>query len=210
MHTKETMEKKYNIIYADPPWRYDMNRGQGAAENHYPTMSIQEICRLPVAELAAKDCALFLWVTFPQLQDAMKLFEAWGFTYKTLGFAWVKQNKSGKGFFFGMGYWTRSNVEICLLGIKGHPKRISKSISQLIISPLEQHSKKPDEVRKRIVELFGELPRIELFARQKTSGWDVWGNEVEGSASSRILENAGKGDGNRGICISTQRFDKGV
>ena len=89
------------------------------------------------------------------------------------------------------------------------PKRISKSISQLIISPLEQHSKKPDEVRKRIVELFGELPRIELFARQKTSGWDVWGNEVEGSASSRILENAGKGDGNRGICISTQRFDKG-
>ena len=178
------MEKKYNIIYADPPWRYDMNRGQGAAENHYPTMSIQEICRLPVAELAAKDCALFLWVTFPQLQDAMKLFEAWGFTYKTLGFAWVKQ-------------------------IKGHPKRISKSISQLIISPLEQHSKKPDEVRKRIVELFGELPRIELFARQKTSGWDVWGNEVEGSASSRILENAGKGDGNRGICISTQRFDKG-
>lgn len=88
-------------------------------------------------------------------------------------------------------------------------KRISKSISQLIISPLEQHSKKPDEVRKRIVELFGELPRIELFARQKTSGWDVWGNEVEGSASSRILENAGKGDGNRGICISTQRFDKG-
>ena len=138
----------------------------------------------------------------------MKLFEAWGFTYKTLGFAWVKQNKSGKGFFFGMGYWTRSNVEICLLGIKGHPKRISKSISQLIISPLEQHSKKPDEVRKRIVELFGELPRIELFARQKTSGWDVWGNEVEGSASSRILENAGKGDGNRGICISTQRFDK--
>ena len=83
-----------------------MNRGQGAAENHYPTMSIQEICRLPVAELAAKDCALFLWVTFPQLQDAMKLFEAWGFTYKTLGFAWVKQNKSGKGFFFGMGYCT--------------------------------------------------------------------------------------------------------
>ena len=79
-----------------------------------------------------------------------------------------------------MGYWTHgSNVEICLLGIKGHPKRISKSISQLIISPLEQHSKKPDEVRKRIVELFGELPRIELFARQKTSGWDVWGNEVE-------------------------------
>ena len=133
MHIKETMEKKYNIIYADPPWRYDMNRGQGAAENHYPTMSIQEICRLPIAELAAKDCALFLWVTFPQLQDAMKLFEAWGFTYKTLGFAWVKQNKSGKGFFFGMGYWTRSNVEICLLGIKGHPKRISKSISQLII-----------------------------------------------------------------------------
>ena len=97
----------------------------------------------------------------------MKLFEAWGFTYKTLGFAWVKQNKSGKGFFFGMGYWTRSNVEICLLGIKGHPKRISKSISQLIISPLEQHSKKPDEVRKRIVELFGELRELNCLQGRK-------------------------------------------
>ena len=183
----------YSIIYADPPWQYQRSKVQGAAENHYPTMSIQEICRLPVAELAAKDCALFLWVTFPQLQDAMKLFEAWGFTYKTLGFAWVKQNKSGKGFFFGMGYWTRSNVEICLLGIKGHPKRISKSISQLIISPLEQHSKKPDEARERIVALMGDVPRVELFARQTAPGWDVWGNEVEPTAGLRDILSQRKG-----------------
>ena len=142
MHTKETMEKKYNIIYADPPWRYDMNRGQGAAENHYPTMSIQEICRLPVAELAAKDCALFLWVTFPQLQDAMKLFEAWGFTYKTLGFAWVKQNKSGKGFFFGMGYWTRSNVEICLLMLRRRKGKKQRRIPSGLQKPLRSKQRR--------------------------------------------------------------------
>ena len=178
MHTKETMEKKYNIIYADPPWRYDMNRGQGAAENHYPTMSIQEICRLPVAELAAKDCALFLWVTFPQLQDAMKLFEAWGFTYKTIGFVWVKQNKKSDSLFWGMGYWTRSNVELCILATKGHPKRVNAAVHQVIVSHIEEHSKKPQEARERIVSLMGDLPRIELFARQSTPGWDVWGNEV--------------------------------
>ena len=160
-----------------------MNRGQGAAENHYPTMSIQEICRLPVAELAAKDCALFLWVTFPQLQDAMKLFEAWGFTYKTLGFAWVKQNKSGNGFFMGLGWWTRSNAEICLLAVKGKPRRTSAGVRQLRLSPVEQHSKKPDVVRDNIVTLMGDLPRIELFARQSTPGWDVWGNEVDSSIS---------------------------
>lgn len=186
------MEKKYNIIYADPPWRYDLSKGQGVAENHYRTMDIQEICGLPISEIAAKDAALFLWVTFPQLPEAFKVMKAWGFSYKTVAFVWVKQNKSGKGFFFGLGYWTRSNAEICLLGIKGHPKRISKKVFQLIVSPLERHSKKPEEARKRIVELMGDLPRIELFARQETPGWDIWGKEVTSSLEVRNLEKFGR------------------
>ena len=171
-------QKKYNIIYADPPWRYQMNKGQGVAEKHYATMSIQEICELPVETIADKDSVLFLWVTFPQLSEAFKVIKAWGFTYKTVAFVWVKLNKSGKGFFFGLGYWTRSNAEICLLAVKGKPKRKSKKVFQIITSPLQEHSRKPEEARKRIVELMGDIPRIELFAREQALGWDVWGNEV--------------------------------
>lgn len=104
----------------------------------------------------------------------MEVIKSWRFTYKTVAFVWVKQNKSGNGFFFGLGYWTRSNAEICLLGVKGHPKRISKKVHQLIINPIEQHSKKPDITREKIIELIRDLPRIELFARQEITGWDAW------------------------------------
>lgn len=110
-------DKKYGIIYADPPWRYDMKRGHGVAENHYPTMSIEEICALPVADLAAKDSALFLWGTFPQLKEAFRVIDAWGFQYKTLAFLWLKQNRKADTWFYGMGFWTRSNAEVCLLAI---------------------------------------------------------------------------------------------
>ena len=103
-------DKKYGIIYADPPWRYDMKRGHGVAENHYPTMSIEEICALPVADLAAKDSALFLWGTFPQLKEAFRVIDAWGFQYKTLAFLWLKQNRKADTWFYGMGFWTRSNA----------------------------------------------------------------------------------------------------
>ena len=99
--------KKYSVIYADPPWRYDMKRGNGVAENHYPTMSMEDICALPVAELAAKDSALFLWATFPQLNEAFRVMEAWGFRYKTLAFLWLKQNRKADSWFYGMGFWTR-------------------------------------------------------------------------------------------------------
>ena len=115
--------KKYSVIYADPPWRYDMKRGNGVAENHYPTMSMEDICALPVAELAAKDSALFLWATFPQLNEAFRVMEAWGFRYKTLAFLWLKQNRKADSWFYGMGFWTRSNAEVCLLATRGHPKR---------------------------------------------------------------------------------------
>lgn len=186
-------QKKYSIIYADPPWRYEMKKGQGVAENHYSTMGIEEICGLPVQEICAKDCVLFLWVTFPQLPEAFKVIKAWGFCYKTVAFVWIKQNRSGKGYFFGLGYWTRSNAEICLLAVKGKPKRISRKVFQLIFSPLQEHSKKPAEARVRIVELMGNLPRIELFARQQSPGWDVWGNEVECSLDmEKLQENSGK------------------
>lgn len=171
-------DKKYSVIYADPPWKYADRGCNGNAEAHYPTMSIKEICELPVGEIADKDCVLFLWVTYPMMQEAMELIKAWGFKYKTIGFQWVKQNRSGNGFFFGLGRWTRGNTEPCLIAVKGHPKRMANDVSQLVVAPLMRHSEKPAEVRDRIVRLMGDVPRIELFARKRADGWDAWGNEV--------------------------------
>lgn len=173
--------KKYSVIYADPPWAFRTysKKGQGrSAEIHYPTMSIEEIKALPVGALAAKDCALFLWITFPCLFEALEVLESWGFSYKTVAFVWIKQNRKNDNLFTGMGYWTRANAEICILATKGHPKRVSASVHQVIISHIEEHSKKPQEARDRIVNLMGNVPKIELFARNTTPGWDVWGNEV--------------------------------
>ena len=170
--------KKHNIIYADPPWSYKDKKCNGNCESHYNTMNLNDICNLPIKNITDKDCVLFLWVTYPMLNEGLKLIEEWGFKYKTIGFQWIKQNKSGKGFFFGLGRWTRGNSECCLIAVKGKPKRISNSVSQLIFSPLQEHSKKPDIVREKIVELIGNIPRIELFARKQAEGWDCWGNEV--------------------------------
>ncbi len=144
-------------------------------------MSIEELCTLPIADIAEKDCVLFLWATFPQLSEALSLIKAWGFRYKTVAFVWIKTNKKAKTWFYGLGFWTRSNAEICLLATKGHPKRQAKNIHQLIVSSIEEHSKKPDEARKKIVALMGDLSRIELFARKENPGWDIWGNEVKSS-----------------------------
>lgn len=174
---------KYQIIYADPPWSFDTysNKGKGrSAENHYPVMSIADICALPVKDIAAEDSALFLWVNGPRLFEAEDVINAWGFTFKAHAFTWVKQNKSGIGFPIGCGYWTRANPEICLLATRGDTlERFDRGIPNLIMSPRREHSRKPDEVRERIVRLVGDLPRAELFARQKTPGWDCWGLEVE-------------------------------
>ena len=176
--------KKYNIIYADPPWSYKDKRDKhprmcGGAISHYNTMSIEQIKSLPIKELAADNCMLFLWVTFPNLQEGLDVIKAWGFKYKTLGFSWIKTNKNNGKPFFGIGYYTKSNCEVCLIGVKGKPIKVSNSVSSVIISPRQEHSKKPDQIRDKIVELCGDVPRIELFARQKTEGWDAWGNEVE-------------------------------
>jgi len=142
-------------------------------------MCVEDIENLPIAQIAEQDAVLFLWVTFPMLHEAWSVMEAWGFTYKTVAFVWIKQNRRSDALFWGMGYWTRANAEICLLATRGHPKRQAKNVHQVIFSHIEEHSKKPEETRKRIEQLMGDGPRIELFARQKSPGWDVWGNEVE-------------------------------
>lgn len=184
---------KYGIVYADPPWQYRQKSVQGAAENHYKTMCTDEICALPVSDLAHENCVLFLWTTFPQLPEALCVMKSWGFTYKTVAFVWLKQNRKALNWFCGLGFWTRGNAEICLLATKGHPKRKSACVHQFIIAPLERHSKKPDLTRNKIVELVGDLPRVELFARQATPGWDVWGNEVESDISfEKACQKAGK------------------
>ena len=173
-------DKKYQIIYADPPWRYADRKCNGACEFHYNTMKLDDIKKLPVKEIADKNCVLFLWTTYPMLKEAMELIEAWGFTYKSIGFQWVKKNKSGNGWFFGLGRWTRGNTEPCLIAVKGKPKRANNSVSQLIMEPIGRHSAKPPIVRDKIVELLNGdgLEKIELFARDTTDGWDCWGNEV--------------------------------
>jgi len=175
--------KRYKVIYADPPWRYNARNNTdtkfgGGAMGHYETMSLVEIKELPIQSITDNDSMLFLWATFPKLKEALEVMEFWGFQYKTLGFSWIKTNKRNSKPFFGVGYYTKSNCEVCLIGVKGKPIKESDSVSSVIISPREEHSKKPDEARKRIVQLCGDVPRIELFAREKHEGWDVWGNEA--------------------------------
>jgi N6-adenosine-specific RNA methylase IME4 len=175
-------DKKYNIIYADPPWTFRTysNKGKGrSAEKHYVCMNKDDIQKMPIKNICEKDCVLFLWVTYPCLKEGLELIEKWGFTYKTCAFSWIKLNKKNDRPFTGMGYYTRANNEICLLATKGKTlKRQSKAVKQVVLSKIEEHSKKPEEIRDRIVELFGDIPRIELFARQHAEGWDCWGNEV--------------------------------
>ena len=169
----------YQIIYADPPWSYNDRGCNGAVEPHYATMSIEQICSMPVNQIVAPDAVLFLWATFPKIEDALRVIPRWGFTYKSIAFCWLKYK--GVKPFFGLGRWTRGNTEPCLLAVRGKPHRVSASVSQLILQEqVTRHSAKPPEARDKIVELLGDLPRLELFARQRTPGWDAWGNEVPG------------------------------
>jgi N6-adenosine-specific RNA methylase IME4 len=174
-------KKKYNIIYADPAWHFKTYSNKGekrSAIQHYNCMSINDIYDLPVKDISDDNAILFLWIIDSMLPEALQVIEKWGFKYKTVAFTWAKKNKKSDSYFTGMGYYTRCNPEQCLLATKGKITRVSKSVRQLIISKLQQHSKKPDCVRDRIIELCGDLPRIELFARQKVDGWDSWGNEL--------------------------------
>jgi N6-adenosine-specific RNA methylase IME4 len=170
-------DKKYNIIYADPAWQY-WETGNKNQSNHYKTMTLDEICSLPVKNIADDNCILFLWVTFPILKDSFKVIESWGFKYCTCGFNWIKRNKKSDSYFFGCGSWTRANSELCLISTKGKVERLDNTISQIIDSKIEEHSKKPNIIYNLIEKLVGKMPRIELFARNTQNGWDCWGNEL--------------------------------
>ena len=187
MNWKIQSNKKYNIIYADPPWHFqskELQKYNGirftSMDKHYITQNKNWIKELPIKNITDKDCALFLWTTDAHLKEAIETIEAWGFKYITIAFIWEKKTKTGKTV-ANLGAWTMKNYEICLLGTKGTMLKYKQknNIYQKVEAERTKHSKKPEQVRKNIVSLFGDLLRIELFARQKTEGWDVWGNEVE-------------------------------
>jgi N6-adenosine-specific RNA methylase IME4 len=187
----------YGAILADPPWRFrTWNKAEAVAsrssnhgtfvsnEVHYHTMPIEQIAEMPVASLAADDCALFLWITWPNLEDALRVMRAWGFAFKTCAFAWTKADASQLELFkddvvgqMGMGYWTRANTEPCLLGTRGRPQRLNADVRQAIIEPRREHSRKPDCVKERIERLVAG-PYLELFSRSSRPGWDVFGNQA--------------------------------
>lgn len=178
---------RYSIILADPPWKYN-NRGHhnktkfgGGVHSHYPVMKPSDILALRPAidTLAADNSALFLWVVMPQLQLGLEVMKAWGYRYVTNAFTWVKTTKKGEPI-GGPGFYTASNAEICLLGVRGKLKPVNHLVNSVILEPRREHSRKPDVVRDRIVRVFGDLPRIELFARQAAEGWDAIGNQLNG------------------------------
>lgn len=193
------IEKKYGVILADPNWQYKTwgkATGHGrSAESYYATASNNTLAALPVAQYAAADCVLFGWATGPKLPECIAVYESWGFKYKTIGFSWVKLRKGTKkeretgalaqipaldehSWFNGNGHYTMANVELCLILTRGKPHRLVKNIRQLVVAPHPgEHSRKPD-IYDRIERLFPG-PYLELYARQKREGWDVWGNQVE-------------------------------
>ena len=177
-------QMKYEIIYADPPWSISATAQIPSGrpnERPYVAMRMVDIFSLPVRKIAEKDSCLFLWATSPLFPEALFCMNQWGFEYKCVAFTWVKRNKKSSGWFWGMGWWTRSNPEFCILGTKGNPKRLSASVHSVIDSPVSRHSEKPECCKDRILELCGNKKRIELFARNESNGWDVWGDEVKSS-----------------------------
>jgi N6-adenosine-specific RNA methylase IME4 len=187
-------QRDYGAIYADPPWAFRNWSAKGTGRNavsHYDCPSFDKLAALPVAELAAANCALFLWATDPLLPRAFDLLKAWGFEYKTVAFHWVKLNAASKhdaDFFTGLGYWTRANPEQCLLATRGKPARNAKDVRRLVVERRREHSRKPDCVRERIERLVAG-PYLELFARETKQGWDCWGDQValfdQGSVATR-------------------------
>lgn len=171
-------------IHKWPPWEYN-DRTAGAGRKfglgacQYDLMPIEDIKAMRIKDITDKNCALFLWVTFPFLQEGLDVIKAWNFEYKTQAFTWIKLNQKNYKPFFGIGYYTKSNPEICLLGIKGKMKPITNTISSVVMEPIREHSRKPDIVRENIVKLFGDLPRLELFCREQKEGWNVFGNQLD-------------------------------
>lgn len=186
---------KYGAILADPPWAFKLYGWTGnspadaipqrAMDDHYKTMNEETLSSLPVGDLAADDCVLFCWITWPTIEWALRVINAWGFTYKTCAFSWIKANTQQIDMFrddadveIGLGFWTRTNSEVCLLATRGKPKRLNADVRQGIIAPRREHSRKPDGIHQRIERLVAG-PYVELFARQKRPNWDVWGNQTD-------------------------------
>lgn len=180
--------KKYQIIYADPPWHFNQVKGiyqDGGRPDRftsdiYNCMSLEDIKNLKVGGISDTDCALFMWTTDAHLPEALEVIQSWGFKYKSVAFIWVKRT-SGWNLCANIGAWTMKNAELCLIGTKGGMSKYKKrkNVYQLTEAVRMGHSEKPQEIRDKILDLFGNLPRIELFARTKVDGWDAWGNEVE-------------------------------
>jgi site-specific DNA-methyltransferase (adenine-specific) len=172
-------DRKYSVILADPPWGSPYGgKYRWSAKWHYATMATKTIAELPVSEIAFHDCVLLLWATCPGLPDAFEVMRTWGFRYSTVAFSWVKMTRDGRPV-SGMGHSTKSSTELCLLGRRGKGlSRVDATVLQVILAPRGRHSQKPAEVRDRIVRLYGDVPRIELFARQRVLGWDCWGSEA--------------------------------
>lgn len=165
--------KRYNVIYADPPWRYEHSISTSREiENQYPTMSLEDICNLPINKIAGTDCVLFMWATSPKLTEAMEVLRAWGFEYRTNG-VWVKDK-------IGMGYYFRQQHELLLVATRGNiPTPAPEDrVSSVIEAPRTDHSKKPEQVYEIIERMYGDLPMIELFCRNRREGWEAWGNQV--------------------------------
>ena len=172
---------KFKLIYVDPPWHFKTysSKGEGrSAKNHYDILSLDKIKTFPVKHLFDDDAILLMWVIDPMLPEALEVIKDWGFKYKTVGFTWVKQNKNNDVYFTGLGYYTRSNPEMCLLATRGKPKRLSKSVRQLIVSKRREHSRKPDEVYD-LIEQLCEGPYLEIFARTKRANWSYIGNQLD-------------------------------
>ncbi|MGE0154789.1 MAG: MT-A70 family methyltransferase [Reyranellaceae bacterium] len=183
----------YRVVLADPPWQFNSLWGgrpkkteagypSRSVDAHYDTLTIDQLCALPVATVAAADCVLFMWTCWPVLQKSFRVIESWGFEYKTCAFSWMKADPyrlfaDDKTPFAGLGYWTRANTEPCLLATRGRPKRRGKDVRQGIIAPRREHSRKPDCVYERIERLV-DGPYLEMFARNTRPGWDAWGNQV--------------------------------
>jgi|TARA_Y100000310_G_scaffold30061_1_gene28602 N6-adenosine-specific RNA methylase IME4 len=170
----------YNVILSDPPWNFKVRSEKGmgkSAENHYDTMSLDEIKAIPVNDWANESCVLLMWTTDPFLEESFNVIKSWGFTYRTMGFVWAKTNRCSPGYFMGMGYYTRSNPEYCLLAARGTPKRKARNIRKLVVDPIREHSRKPDRIYQDIEDLF-DGPYLEMFARTSRPGWKQWGNET--------------------------------
>lgn len=168
----------FKVLLIDPPWRYSNKKTRGAAEDNYPTLSLADLKQMPIEEIAAKNCALFMWATCPMLVPALELGAAWGFKYKTVGFWWAKRNRVTNSAFLGMGNYSRANGEPCLLFTRGSPKVRDRGVNQFVWSKIARHSEKPAEIRDLIVRLMGDVPRCEAFSRHVVDGWHRFGNEL--------------------------------